>query len=269
MDREALDKSVLPPRTTRSGANRPSPRRLGAERGFALVELVVVVLLIGLLTTILLPVLGRVRDLGMRAQCAANLHTLGIACSAYAMSNQSALPEHFAAPNPPFDSFWMRQDGGELVNLGLLVPLADAQETFYCPSHEADTNPDIAQGAAGNKWGGPRGKGHGPPPGANSSFSARARWPNGTALATWSILHHGNKVIYSDFIGVDDWPGRGRFRGPLFASHAGEGCNRLFGDGSALWCSAAPLNDLRPVGPETPTPEELMEYYELLDVLPG
>jgi len=261
---------VLLTQTTRCSADGPPPaRRPGAKRGFALVELTVVVLLLALLTTILLPVLRHVRELGMRGQCAANLHAIGIACTGYAMSNQSTLPEHFASPNPPFDSFWMRRGGGELVNLGLLASLADAQEAFYCPSHKVNTSPDIAQGAGGNKWGGPRGKGHGPPPGANSSFPARARWPDGRALATWSILHHGNKVIYSDFIGVDQWPGRGRFHGPVFAPHAGDGCNRLFGDGSALWCSAARLNDLRPVGPDTPTPQELMEYYELLDVLPG
>ncbi len=46
--------------------------------------------------------------------------------------------------------------------------------------------------------------------------------------------NYSNKVIYSDFIGVDAWPGRGRFQRQISNPHRSRGYNRLFGDGSVL-----------------------------------
>jgi hypothetical protein len=84
----------------------------------------------------------------------------------------------------------------------------------------------------------------------------------------WTLPNHSNKVIYSDFIGVDRWEGRGRLPNGLSAPHDSQGYNRLFGDGSVLWAAGGRLDALRPVGPAEPTLVELMEYYRLLDVLP-
>lgn len=54
------------------------------KAGFTLVEIVVVIGIITLLTAILLPVLGRVREGGRRASCAAHLRQLGQAMLMYA-----------------------------------------------------------------------------------------------------------------------------------------------------------------------------------------
>jgi hypothetical protein len=87
-------------------------------------------------------------------------------------------------------------------------------------------------------------------------------------LPRWTLLSYANKVVYSDFIGVDDWPGSGKFSGHLRAPHRSEGYNRLFGDGSVFWVGDAAVDSVRPVDATPPTHEELYQYYQQLDVLP-
>jgi prepilin-type N-terminal cleavage/methylation domain-containing protein/prepilin-type processing-associated H-X9-DG protein len=50
---------------------------------FSLVELLVVIALIAVLVSLLLPALGRSRDLAKQTQCLANEHTIGVAVTAY------------------------------------------------------------------------------------------------------------------------------------------------------------------------------------------
>ena len=49
------------------------------------------------------------------------------------------------------------------------------------------------------------------------------------------------KVIYSDFIGVDEFQGGGIIKGWILAPHKGQGYNRLFGDTSVRWTRPGPL----------------------------
>jgi prepilin-type N-terminal cleavage/methylation domain-containing protein/prepilin-type processing-associated H-X9-DG protein len=63
------------------------------QRAFTLIELLVVVAIIALLISILLPALGRARDLTKAAVCASRLHQLGLALNMYAQTNNNWLPE--------------------------------------------------------------------------------------------------------------------------------------------------------------------------------
>jgi prepilin-type N-terminal cleavage/methylation domain-containing protein len=260
--------------------------------GFTLIELLVVIAILALLLAVIVPALYRAQALTQRATCASNLHQIGLAAAGYAVTYHRRLPTHYGSDSPAFDTFWMRRDDGQFVNLGLLLNYASAPEVFYCPSQDENTSPSIGHDTKANHWGqnkntasaptavlalgGPRlagdepsGKGPQPRPGVNASFPARARLKDtGKPPPRWTTLNYGNKVIYSDFIGVDNWPGQGRFKVRLQAPHNSEGCNRLFGDGSALWADMKQLHALRPVNQHAPSKQELHAYYDLLDVLP-
>ena len=239
--------------------------------------MVVVVAIVAVLAALTVPLFITAVRRSRRATCAANLRQIGLAAAAYAGDNYRALPTYYRGGSIPFDTFWMQDTDGRDVNLGLLVPLVPEPKLFYCPTQNGETSPSIAYDTPANRWRPSVGTGlkkgpdadHGDRQGAlNSSFPARSREFQTWSLPRWTLLNYGNKVIYSDFIGVNDWPGGGRFGQPLRAPHNATGCNRLFGDGSVIWADTGDLGDIRPLGPATPTAKQLHEYYRLLDVLP-
>ena len=69
--------------------------------GFTLIELLVVVSIIALLISILLPAIGRARELARRAYCATNLSGIGKGCHIYATENHDSWP--MAVPNSTMD----------------------------------------------------------------------------------------------------------------------------------------------------------------------
>ena len=62
------------------------------RRGFTLIELLVVVAIIALLIAILLPSLGKARELSNRSVCAANLRGISQSMNVYAADNNDAYP---------------------------------------------------------------------------------------------------------------------------------------------------------------------------------
>jgi hypothetical protein len=107
----------------------------------------------------------------------------------------------------------------------------------------------------------------GPRPGVNASYTTRYRNAAEIQSLRWNVYNFTNKVIYSDFIGVNNWPGRGRFTQRICSPHQGDGYNRLFGDGSVTWVNAAALEATRPINEIEPTSDELKQYFLSLDVL--
>ena len=247
--------------------------------GFTLLEALIVIAILAVVTVILLPALSMARQMGVRSVCQANLHGIGTAVAAYSVTYNFTLPTYYADSSITFDTFRMRRDSGQSVNLGALLDYAGSPKVFYCPSQDGSTSPSIAYDTPENRWqwggGGAGGTGGGgggagatgPGPGLNSSYPARFRKPNDPQVPSWTVLNYTNKVIYSDFIGIDDWQGRGRFSKRICAPHRSRGYNRLFGDGSVLWTQADQVNAMRPVTSAEPTADELCRYLLLLDVL--
>ena len=66
--------------------------RLREQRGFTVIELLVVISIIAILTSILLPVISNVRAAARDAACLSNLHQLGSAFQVYAINNESMWP---------------------------------------------------------------------------------------------------------------------------------------------------------------------------------
>ena len=68
------------------------------RRGFTLIELLVVIAIISLLVSILLPSLGKAKELARRAVCATNLRNIGTGLAMYLLDNKDRYPA-FTLPN--------------------------------------------------------------------------------------------------------------------------------------------------------------------------
>jgi len=78
----------------------PLPRRRdAARRGFTLVEMLLVVTIVGLLVSVVLPSLGRARQIARRVTCRSNLHGVAPAFRMYLNESNDVMPVAAAMPS--------------------------------------------------------------------------------------------------------------------------------------------------------------------------
>lgn len=81
-----------PTHTFHSGL--PKDKRAVHAMGFTLIELLTVIAIIGILATIVLVTIGRVRKAAQAAVCRSNFRQIGLAMALYAQDNKDNLPVH-------------------------------------------------------------------------------------------------------------------------------------------------------------------------------
>ena len=101
---------------------------MSSKKGFTLIELLVVISIIALLLAILMPALGKVKEMGRRVVCASHLHQMGLALHGYASENDSKFP----AVDGNTAGSWLHDVP---VLAGNLIIEYASQEIMFCPSN--------------------------------------------------------------------------------------------------------------------------------------
>lgn len=118
-----------------TGSQLSHSRKTASRRGFSLMELLVVVSVMGVLISIMLPSLRKVREDARRTVCLANQKNIGVGMFTYSAENRDFGPTIMdrlgtSAPRT------LLSKPGELINLGLLKPIMIDPKVYLCPSQK-------------------------------------------------------------------------------------------------------------------------------------
>ncbi len=124
----------------------PLPRpRAGSRLGFTLIELLTVIAIIGILASILVPVVSRVRSSARNAQCVSNLRQTFMGYIQYVNDNRGRIPLGYASAadqtryNLPYNSGFIDYYSGSLPK--------DQKSVVGCPVQRANKEDRWAQDA--------------------------------------------------------------------------------------------------------------------------
>lgn len=98
--------------------------RTTGNLAFTLIELLVVIAIIGILASLLLPVLRRAKEAGRAAVCLSNLRQLAFAAHTYTLDNKGGLPDFRA---------WLHTNSTD-VSTGQLYPYLKSKPVYLCPT---------------------------------------------------------------------------------------------------------------------------------------
>lgn len=205
---------------------RCSTCRYNSDRGFTLVELLVVIGIIAVLISILLPALAKARRAANTLACQSNLRQLGIGLTMYANDNRGFIMRSWYAPN---DTWGWRLN----IYMGYLCP------TFYAPHDQLkiwNCPENYVQDAVCSEWGrGPQAGGAPDCSYAINGFTIVGQpWDGGFAGANLTQLRYASEkaaLMEADYYRMTrDWD-TGAVRGAYHAMYLHNGkANVLFVD---------------------------------------
>lgn len=126
----------------------------GADRGFSLIEMLVVISIMALLLAVLLPSLRKARRQAQVVVCASNLRHIGVAIHTYAMDFGDLIPfgpegrsvtgTNFYTSKGNVTSLISLEGDGEPVGLGLLLDgyLSEQPKVLFCPGADQPSKAD-------------------------------------------------------------------------------------------------------------------------------
>lgn len=167
------------------------------NRGFTLVEVLVVIAIIALLMSMLTPSLQKAREQSRQVVCGTNLHAIGQGIFIYAHEHDDLLvPGSYSVG-------WMVWANTERVNMGYLMddsvlPVPQSEESvFFCPSMKPATTRMVAgevyfdYETFRDCW-----QREGLAPVDYMYNTAMDGFGNSVVTGTWAILSHQNRVQY-------------------------------------------------------------------------
>lgn len=146
---------------------------MAIRKAFTLIELLVVIAIIGLLMSIIVPAVRRVKQQATGAVCLANLKGLSASWQAYLVDNDEYLvPAHVPVESnrDPGVRYWIESPqnnigeyrGGEAdvtlkyeqngIREGSLFPYVDALDVYHCPGEKSSKNPDFPNSTGNKPW---------------------------------------------------------------------------------------------------------------------
>ncbi len=164
--------------------SKGAPLAQRRHAGFTLIELLVVIAIIALLLSIMLPALGRAREIGRQTACLSNLRQLTIAWTLYANAyKERCMPlAYFQAPEVPAGGeqlFWWGThgftSGGVDFQKGFIAPFLDTaisiKSVLECPSQP---------------WGSYRAQGPSPNPQLTSTYGYNGYYFSPSKTPGWA-----------------------------------------------------------------------------------
>jgi prepilin-type N-terminal cleavage/methylation domain-containing protein len=225
--------------------------------GFSLLELMIVLAVATMLTGLMLPALGKLRENVNRVMCSSNLRQIGIANSMFTHDHNDLLPRSVQLTDP-VNGPWRPQELMAVHNagqpngwdgLGLLFSMGycSAAECFYCPSHRGDHPMQRYI----DQWDSPGDE----PIYANYHYAGHRHWDGDTRVRT--MTRPDRMIIASDGLRtVSDF------------NHV-NGMNAVYGDASVRWIETGlAIIPLLPDG-EIHNPYDAEQYNSIWKTLHG